>query len=219
MRNLLKHPVFIFAVVAQFLYVAAQTGTNSFFINYVIDAIHDLKTPISNIMSHLGAFGDFFMPKNDEQAASLILAIGGMGAFWIGRLTGSYLMKFIAPHKLLGFYAIMNVILNILVFMNLGWVSVFALFLSYFFMSIMFPTIFALGINNLGTLTKKGSSFLVMAVAGGAFCPPLMGLIADHSSMATGFIIPVLCYVVIAIFAIWGVGKVEGKLDMSNPVH
>jgi FHS family L-fucose permease-like MFS transporter len=113
----------------------------------------------------------------------------------------------------------MNVILNILVFMNLGWVSVFALFLSYFFMSIMFPTIFALGINNLGTLTKKGSSFLVMAVAGGAFCPPLMGLIADHSSMATGFIIPVLCYVVIAIFAIWGVGKVEGKLDMSNPVH
>ena len=219
MRNLLKHPVFIFAVIAQFLYVAAQTGTNSFFINYVIDAIHDLKTPISNIMANLGSFGEFFMPKNDEQAASLILAFGGMGAFWIGRLTGSYLMKFIAPHRLLGFYAIMNVILNILVFMNLGWVSVFALFLTYFFMSIMFPTIFALGINNLGTLTKKGSSFLVMAVAGGAFCPPLMGLIADHSTMATGFIIPVLCYVVIAVFAIWGVGKVEGKLDMSNPVH
>ncbi|MFZ4260504.1 L-fucose:H+ symporter permease [Sphingobacterium sp. HJSM2_6] len=219
MRNLLKHPVFIFAVIAQFLYVAAQTGTNSFFINYVIDAIHDLKTPISEIMDKLGYFGEFFMPKNNEQAASLILAIGGMGAFWIGRLSGSYLMKFVAPKKLLALYAFINIILNIVVFLNIGWISVIALFSTYFFMSIMFPTIFALGVSNLGTLTKKGSSFLVMAVAGGAFCPPLMGLIADHSNMATGFIIPVLCYVVIAIFAQWGVGKVEGKLDMSNPVH
>ena len=219
MRRLLKHPVFIFAVIAQFLYVAAQTGTNSFFINYVIDAIHDLRTPIAGIMEHLGYFGEFFMPKNNEQAASLILAIGGMGAFWIGRLTGSYFMKFVAPQRLLAIYAVVNIILNVLVFMNLGWVSVFALFGTYFFMSIMFPTIFALGISNLGTLTKKGSSFLVMAVAGGAFCPPIMGLIADHSTMARGFIIPVLCYVVIAAFAIWGVRKIEGKLDMSNPTH
>ena len=128
MKNLLKHPVFIFAVVAQFLYVAAQTGTNSFFINYVIEAIHDLRTPIAGIMDHLGYFGEFFMPRNNEQAASLILAIGGMGAFWIGRLSGSYLMKFIAPNILLSIYALANVILNALVFMNLGWVSVFALF-------------------------------------------------------------------------------------------
>src|SRR5690606_40975432 len=77
MRNLLKHPAFIAAVVAQFLYVAAQTGTNSFFINYVIDAIPNLKEPIGGIMDHLGYFGEFFYPKNDEQAASLILAIGG----------------------------------------------------------------------------------------------------------------------------------------------
>ncbi len=216
MKNLLKHPAFIVAVIAQFLYVAAQTGTNSFFINYVLDAIPDLKTPVSNIMAHTGYFGDIFMPKNNEQAASLILAIGGMGAFWIGRLSGSYFMKFITPKKLLATYAFINMILVALVITDLGWLSVVALFSTYFFMSVMFPTIFALGIADLGTLTKKGSSFLVMAVAGGAFCPPTMGLIADNSTMATAFIIPLLCFIFILWYAIWGVGKtanVEVKLN------
>jgi FHS family L-fucose permease-like MFS transporter len=207
MRNLLRHPAFILAVVAQFLYVAAQTGTNSFFINYVIDAIPDLKTPVSGMMVHLGDFGQVFMPKNHEQAASLILAIGGMGAFWIGRLTGSYIMKFVAPQRLLAIYAIINTFLVFIVVLDIGWLSVIALFSTYFFMSVMFPTIFALGIADLGTLTKKGSAFLVMAVAGGAFCPPIMGLIADNSTMAIAFIIPIFCFAFIAWYAKWGVGK------------
>lgn len=212
MRNLLRHPAFIVAVVAQFLYVAAQTGTNSFFINYVIEAIPNLKTPISSLMLHLGYFGDTFMPKNNEQAASLILAIGGMGAFWIGRLSGSYFMKFVAPQRLLAFYALINAVLVVTVIMNLGWLSVFALFGTYFFMSVMFPTIFALGIADLGPLTKKGASFLVMAVAGGAFCPPIMGVIADSTNMSIAFVIPLLCYVFIVWFAFWGVGKpVKGQ--------
>ncbi|MEJ7827634.1 MAG: glucose/galactose MFS transporter, partial [Segetibacter sp.] len=183
------------------------TGTNSFFINYVIDAIPDLKTPISSLMVGLGYFGEIFMPKNNEQAASLILAIGGMGAFWIGRLTGSYLMKFVAPQLLLSIYALVNTFLVFVVIIDIGWVSVIALFTTYFFMSVMFPTIFALGIADLGTLTKKGSAFLVMAVAGGAFCPPIMGLIADNSTMATAFIIPIFCFAFIAWYAKWGVGK------------
>jgi len=207
MRNLLRHPAFILAVIAQFLYVAAQTGTNSFFINYVIDAIPDLKTPISSLMVGLGYFGEIFMPKNNEQAASLILAIGGMGAFWIGRLTGSYIMKFVAPQRLLTIYALVNTFLVFVVIIDIGWVSVIALFTTYFFMSVMFPTIFALGVADLGTLTKKGSAFLVMAVAGGAFCPPIMGLIADNSTMATAFIIPIFCFAFIAWYAKWGVGK------------
>ncbi len=219
MRNLLKHPAFVVAVIAQFLYVAAQTGTNSFFINYVIDAIPDLKTPIGGIMSGLGSFGAFFMPKNNEQAASLILAIGGMGAFWLGRLSGSYLMKFFPPHRMLAIYAIMNVFLVSLVLLDIGWVSVIALFSTYFFMSIMFPTIFALGIADLGTLTKKGSSFLVMAVAGGAFCPPVMGLIADNSSMAAGFIIPLLCFAFIGWYAIWGVSKTARSSSRISLQH
>lgn len=203
MRNLLKHPAFIVAVIAQFLYVAAQTGTNSFFINYVIDAIPDLKTPVSGIMENLGYFGDTFMPKNNEQAASLILAIGGMGAFWVGRLTGSYLMKFVSPQRLLAIYAIINTGLVLVVVADIGWTSVIALFSTYFFMSIMFPTIFALGVADLGSLTKKGSSFLVMAVAGGAFIPPIMGLIADHyGDMSVAFIIPLLCFAFIAWYAL-----------------
>jgi len=203
LRKLLQYPAFILAVAAQFLYVAAQTGTNSFFINYVIDAVHDLQTPISNIMVHLGYFGEFFMPKNNEQAASILLAIGGMGAFWIGRLTGAYFMRFVSPRKLLMWYAIANSVLVTVVIADIGWLSVFSLFTTYFFMSIMFPTIFALGIQDLGTLTKKASSFLVMAVAGGAFCPPIMGLISDHSKMAVGFFIPLLCYLFIAFYGFW----------------
>ncbi len=149
------------------------------------------------------------MPKNDEQAASLILAIGGMGLFWIGRLTGSYMMKFISPKRLLAIYSIANTFLVILVIMDNGWLSVIALFSTYFFMSIMFPTIFALGVADLGTLTKKGSSFLVMAVAGGAFCPPIMGLIADNSAMSVAFIIPLLCFCVYRVVCCMGHGKYD----------
>lgn len=205
MRNLLKHPGFIFAVVAQFLYVAAQTGVNSFFINYVIEEIPGVQAPVANIMSNLGWFGEVFTPRNPEQAASLILAIGGMGMFFIGRLSGSYFMKFYSPQKLLMIYAVINTILMALVLFQLGWISVIALFMTYFFMSIMFPTIFALGIYDLGPLTKKGSSFLVMAVAGGAFCPPIMGLIGDNFGMAIAFIIPLACFAVIAWYAKAGV--------------
>jgi len=209
MSRLLKHPAFIVAVIAQFLYVAAQTGINSFFINYVTEEIPDVTGPVANLMQHLGSFGDVFMPKNAEQAASVILAIGGMGLFWLGRISGSYMMKFFKPKYLLATYAIINTGLMILVQLALGWFSVIALFSCYFFMSVMFPTIFALGINGLGSLTKKGSSFLVMAVAGGAFCPPIMGVIADHSSMSVAFFIPMLCFAFITWYAIWGVGKTE----------
>ncbi|HEY4787254.1 MAG TPA: MFS transporter, partial [Bacteroidales bacterium] len=200
MRLLLKHPYFIMAVIAQFLYVAAQTGVNSFFINYVTEEIPGVQKPVIGIMQHLGSFGEVFMPKNPEQAASLILAFGGMGLFWIGRLFGSYILKYVSPRKLLSTYGSINTILILLAVFGFGIISVIALFSCYFFMSIMFPTIFAMGIHGLGALTKKGSSFLVMAVAGGAFCPPLMGLIADHSSMAIGFIIPMVCFAFIAYF-------------------
>lgn len=203
-RELFKHPAFIVAVIAQFLYVAAQTGFNSFFINYTTESVSGLRETMSALMSHLGKFGEVFMPQNPEQAASLILALGGMGAFWIGRLSGSWFMKYIRPDRLLFFYAVINTILTGVVVCNLGWVSVIALFSVYFFMSVMFPTIFALGIRGLGPLTKKASSFLVMAVAGGAFCPPLMGLVGDHYGMAPAFWVPLGCFIFIAWYARFG---------------
>jgi FHS family L-fucose permease-like MFS transporter len=201
-RLLFKNKFFMLAVLAQLLYVAAQTGVNSFFINYVTEELPNVQNPVVNIMNSLGAFGTMFMPKNPEQAASLILAFGGMGLFWIGRLSGSWLLSFVAPGKLLSIYGLINTGLILLVVLGLGTISVVALFCCYFFMSIMFPTIFAIGIRDLGALTKKGSSFLVMAVAGGAFCPPLMGMIADHTGMALGFIIPLICFAFIFFFGL-----------------
>lgn len=178
--DLLKHPLFIFAVVAQFFYVAGQTGIGSFFINYVIEVRPDI--------SHL--------------EASQILAFGGMGMFMIGRISGSYIMKFFNPKKLLAIYATMNILLMIVVVMGLGMTSVVCLFASYFFMSIMYPTIFAIGISGLKENTEKGSSLIVMAVAGGAVIPMLMGHIADVWSMAVGFLVPLVCFIVILFFGL-----------------
>ena len=183
MKDLLKHPHFVLAVIAQFLYVAAQTGVNSFFINYVTEEI----------------------PSMTNQHAAQILGFGGMGLFWLGRFTGStVLMRIIRPNRLLAFYAIMNVLTMALVVAGLGWVSVVALFSTYFFMSVMFPTIFALGINDLGPLTKKGSSILVMSIVGGAIFPMIMGWIADISNMALGFIVPLICFGYIVFFGLKG---------------
>ncbi|MCX6968184.1 MAG: L-fucose:H+ symporter permease [Verrucomicrobia bacterium] len=207
MKELLKHPFFIMAVLAQFLYVAAQTGVNSFFINYSIEEVKDIFTPVKAAMAHLGYFGEVFMPNNPEQASSLLLAFGGLTLFWIGRIIGTYLMKFFSPSKLLMIYALINTVLIFLVVLTLGTVSIIALFGCYFFMSIMFPTIFALGIRDLGALTKKGASFIVMAVVGAALCPPIMGAIADCYGMAIGFLIPMICFAYIFFFALIGVKK------------
>lgn len=183
LAELLKHPHFVLAVIAQFLYVAAQTGVNSFFINYVTEE----------------------MPSIDNLEAAKILGIGGFGLFWLGRFSGSTLfMRIIRPNRLLAFYALMNVISMGLVVAGLGWISVIALFSTYFFMSVMFPTIFALGIKDLGPLTKKASSFLVMSIVGGALIPVLMGRIADVSTMALGFIVPLVCFAFVFYFGISG---------------
>lgn len=182
-KKLFRHRHFILAVIAQFFYVAAQTGINSFFINYVTEE----------------------MPAISNQAASRILAFGGMGLFWLGRFTGSTVfMRLARPNRLLAVYALMNIVTMIIVMAGLGWFSVVALFSTYFFMSIMFPTIFALGIKDLGPLTKKASSLLVMAIVGGALIPLLMGHIADISTMATGFAVPLVCFVFILYFGLNG---------------
>jgi len=181
--DLFKYRHFIFAVVAQFLYVAAQTGINSFFINYVTEE----------------------MPAINNLQASKILAFGGFGLFWLGRFSGSTLfMRIVRPNRLLAFYALVNVITMSLVVAGLGWISVVALFTTYFFESVMFPTIFALGIKGLGPLTKKASSFLVMSIVGGAIVPVIMGRIADVSTMALGFIVPLVCFIFIFYFGING---------------
>ena len=110
------------------------------------------------------------------------------------------LLKKYSAHKILGLYGCLNVLATFLVFCKLGWLSVVCVFLSYFFMSIMFPTIFALGIFGLGTRAKKASSYIVMAIMGGAILPKLMGYVADQFDMSRGFIVPMVCFAFVAFY-------------------
>lgn len=172
-----SHKHFILAILAQFLYCAAQTGIFSFFINYVME----LDSAITKLQ------------------ASQFLAYGGMLLFMVGRLSGSFIMAKFAANKLLLFYASVCSLLMVLVILQLGQVSLYALYLTFFFMSIMFPTIFALGVARMGIHTKKASSFIVMGVSGGAFAPMLMGYIGE-ANMATGFIVPLICFLYISFY-------------------
>ncbi len=174
-----RHPQFVRAIVAQFCYCAAQTGIFSFFINYVTEA----DTTMTDI------------------EASRILAFGGMALFMIGRLSGSFTMGWMSPARLLTWFALADVVCMVLVVMSLGTVSLYALYLSFFFMSIMFPTIFALGLEGMGGYTKKASSYIVMGVAGGAFAPMLMGYIGADN-MAAGFVVPLAAFLYILYFAL-----------------
>lgn len=170
---------FAFGMLTLFLYVAAQTGVNSFFINYATENIHI-----------------------DKQTASTFLAFGGMGLFFVGRVLGGVLMNYIKPKLVLLVCALLTVIATAVVITCVGNVSLIAFFVLYFGESIMFPTIFSMSLREAGTKTKLASSLLIMTIVGGAVAPVLMGYIADTTnSMAKAFIIPLICYVVIALFA------------------
>lgn len=183
--SLWKQGQFVRAVVAQAAYCAAQTGIFSFFINYVTE----IDPEITNLQ------------------ASRILAFGGMALFMLGRLMGSVTMGWLAPRRLLATYALLCVLCMALVIATMGKVSLYALYLSFFFMSIMFPTIFALGLEGIdASQTKRASSFIVMGVAGGAFSPMLMGYLGE-SIMAVGFLVPLCAFGYIFYFALRCKGK------------
>jgi FHS family L-fucose permease-like MFS transporter len=143
------------------------------------------------------------MPQIGNEKAAYLLSLGFV-FFMVGRFSGSILMSWFKPNQMLTLYALINVLAMIFVVLGLGWLSIIAIYLTYFCMSIMFPTIFALGIKDLGGLTKKGSSLLVMMVAGGAVCPIFMGWIADVTNMAVGFIVPLVCFIFIFFFGLTG---------------
>ena len=142
------------------------------------------------------------------------LASFGFICFLLGRVTGAALLRRVSAHKIVGLYAVLNAVACLLVFCKLGWLSVVCVFLSYFFMSIMFPTIFALGIFGLGNKAKGASAYIVMAIVGGALLPKLMGAVADHYDMSRGFIVPLLCFVLIALY-----GYTWPKLSRAESLH
>ena len=177
-KPLLQQKHFVMAVVAQFFYVAAQTGIGSFFVNYTVET------------KSLGI---------GEMQAGILLGLGGMGLFATGRFLGSALMRYLKPELLLGTFALINTILMMVTTTRHDNLGIIALIFSYLFMSIMFPSIFALGIRGLGEQTKTASSIMVMTIVGGAVCPALMGVIGEKN-MNIGFIVPMLCFAYIAIF-------------------
>ncbi len=186
-----RNGLFIFGVVTLFLYVAAQTGINSFFINYVIETT-------------------LFISSQD---AAFILSFGGMGLFMIGRFLGSWLMKFVQPSIMLLWCALGAVLCMGVVIANFGLFSVVALCLCLFFESIMFPTIFSLSIRKTGSHTKTASSILIMSIVGGAVSPPIMGLIGE-TDMSLGFVIPLLCFIGIVAYAF----KISSHIKVEKKV-
>lgn len=176
--ELWKQRSFTFGLVTLFLYVAAQTGINSFFINYA--------TEQAGISAH---------------EASIWLSFGGMGLFMLGRMGGSWLMGYLQPEKLLALCASGATLAMLAVIFLSGEMGLLGFFLCFLCESIMFPTIFALAIRGLDEQTKRASSFLIMSIVGGAVAPVLMGYIADTTTMALGFIVPLVCFVEIGCFA------------------
>jgi FHS family L-fucose permease-like MFS transporter len=179
--RLLQYPSFLFAVAAQFCYVGAQVGTWSYFIQYAQDYTHVAEKTAGYLLT-----------------ATLV-------AFAVGRFASSHLMKRIRPSTMLGAFAVSNILLLIIGICLPGWVGLIAVLLTSFFMSLMFPTIFALGIQDLGIHTKEGASLIVMSIIGGAVFTPLMGIAFQFTkSMALSMSIPLFCYVVVAGYAFWG---------------
>ena len=176
--DLWKQRNFTYGLITLFLYVAAQTGINSFFINYA--------TEQAGISAH---------------EASIWLSFGGMGLFMLGRMGGSWLMEYLRPEKLLALCAGGATVAMLAVIFLAGRMGLWGFFLCFLCESIMFPTIFALAIRGLDEQTKRASSYLIMSIVGGAVAPILMGYIADTTSMALGFIVPLVCFVEIGCFA------------------
>jgi FHS family L-fucose permease-like MFS transporter len=180
-RDLLRYPHFMAAVVAQFMYVGTQVSTWSYFIQYVIEYAHE-----------------------PEKVAGYFLT-GTLGAFAAGRFSSALLMRYIAPRKLMGVYSFINLALLLLGVFMPGWIGIWAIFVTSFFMSLMFPTIFATGLRGLGENTKIGGSMLVMGIVGGAVLTPLMGWISmETKSIATAYLVPMAGYVVVMLYAFYG---------------
>ncbi len=175
--TLFQRPHFVMAVVTQFLYVGGQVGSWSWFIQYVQEYTHQ-----------------------PEKHAGLLLT-GTLGAFAAGRFSAPILMKHIAAARLMLMYALVNAALLTFAIVRPGWAGMWALFLTSFFMSIMFPTIFALGLEGLGPLVKLGGSLLVMSIVGGAALPPIMAWISQHGGIALAYSVPLASYVAVAGFS------------------
>lgn len=178
-RDLLRYPSFLSAIFAQFMYVGAQVGTWSYFIQYIQDSTHQ-----------------------HEKIAGYLLT-GTLAAFGAGRFSSSAIMHYVRPDRLMAIYSSINVLLVSVGVIFPGWIGVWAIFLTSFFMSVMYPTIFALGIDGLGHNTKIGGSLIVMSIVGGAILTPLMGWISQATHrISLAYTVPLACYCAVGLFSV-----------------
>ncbi len=183
-----KYSHLTWAVIAQFFYVGAQVCITSFLILFA--------TKAAGIT---------------EKEASWYSGAAGL-AFMVGRFFGTFLMRFIQPNRLMVIYSILCIVLSIYAIAGTGVSTLYAIIGIAFFMSIMFPTIFALGVKGLGNDTKIGSSLIIMSIVGGAVLPPVLGIIADKTgSIQNGYIVPLLCFIVVGYFG-WKGHKVTSPV-------
>jgi len=188
--SLFKVPHFVGAVISQFFYIGAQVGTWSYLIQYVLEYTHE-----------------------PEKVAGYFLS-GTLLIFAVGRFVSTYLMKYVEPNTLIGSYAICNVALVAVAVVCPGWIGLFAVTLSSFFMSPMYPTNFALGIRGLGASATLAASILVMSIIGGALVTPTIGWVSGYWGMARGYLVPLICYLVVAWYGFYG-----SKLRSSRRVE
>jgi FHS family L-fucose permease-like MFS transporter len=190
--QLLRQKHFVGGVIAQFFYVAAQVAVGAMFINFVTEHGEGI----------------------DSERGAYLLSVA-MLCFLVGRFSGAAIMGRFSPARMLGIYGVINVVLCLAVAAALGTLSVIALIAVFFFMSIMFPTIFALAVRDLGAKTRRGASFVIMAIVGGAIAPYIMGRIADLSTTALAFLLPAACFAVVAWY---GYGHAHSGHPESPPV-
>ena len=191
-RSIFKEKNLMWGVLAQFFYVGGQVCISSFFIRF--------SKKVAGI---------------EEKQAALFLSAALLG-FMAGRFIGTFLMRYISPAKLLAGYSVINIGLLALAVLSHGRISVYALIGVEFFMSIMFPTIFSLSIYGLGAKTKEGSSLVIMAIAGGAVFPVIMGRLSDAANIQTAYIVPAVCFIVVFYFALRNLRVRDIQLSVAH---
>lgn len=179
-KSLFAHKEFVFGAVTQFFYIAAQVGIGAFFINLTVEN----------------------WPNASSQSGAFLLSIA-MLSLMCGRFISTGLMTKFKARSMLAVYGVICCVMMILVVLSIPYVSVIAVVVTFFFISIMFPTIFAMGVKNLGSRTKIGSSCMIMAIVGGAVMPTLMGKMADHYSTAIAYILPFVCFALVVLYAMF----------------
>jgi FHS family L-fucose permease-like MFS transporter len=186
-----RHKHLTWAVIAQFFYVGAQVCVISFLVLFATKAAGITETQAAYYSSAAGL------------------------AFMIGRFVGTFFMKYIQPQRLLALYAFLCILLSLVTIFGSGMITLYALIGIAFFMSIMFPTIFALGVKDIGADTKPASSLIIMSIVGGAALPPLLAFIADKTGkFQNGYVVPLACFIVVLFFGLKGYKHAEKEVEL-----